>query len=123
MSMASYAGVYASTFTPPPSWTLLGTEIDLGPAGILDAGWRLPRDLVAFDEWKLAGGPMITSSDEPSLRQCGRYIDRGRQLHGAKFLGLRLIYLGAPLRSVWFDADGNPQPLLHSPYWFGEKPD
>lgn len=116
---------------PPPPWTFLGSEIPAGD-GHLDLAWSAPTDAegiepgaVLIDEIKVAGyaGQL---EDNRTLDQVRRYLDFGVATYGPRFLGVRLLALACPRRSVLWrpgppGAEGSRTLLEATPFWFGPR--
>lgn len=103
---------------PPVEWTFLGSEVPTGD-GRLDLAWMAPDDAgdvasgsVLIDEIMVAGyaGQL---EDNRTLAQIRRYLDFGASTYGSRFVGVRLLSLSAPRRSVLWrpglpGAEGSP---------------
>lgn len=118
-------------FAPPLEWTFLGSELPAGD-GKLDLAWSAPArpngpeaGSVLIDEVKVAGyaGQL---EDNRTLDQVRRYLDFGVETYGPLFVGVRLLALSAPRRSVLWrpgppGAAGSRQLLETTPFWFGPR--
>ncbi len=124
--------VIGLAMSPPPEWTFLGSELPAGD-GRLDLAWSAPMggggDLVAgsilIDEIKVASYA-AQLDDNRTLNQVHRYLDFGVATYGTRFVGVRLLALSAPRRSLLWrpgppGADGSRQLLETTPYWFGPR--
>ena len=124
--------VIGMSLCPPPPWTFLGCEVPAGD-GRLDLAWSAPADAegiepgaVLIDEIKVAGyaGQL---EDDRTHDQIRRYLDFGVATYGALFVGVRLLALSCPCRSVLWrpgppGADGSRTLLEATPFWFGPRP-
>lgn len=117
LTIAGAAAVYVERFLPPASWRSLGTELELGEGRRGDLGWA--RGWVLIDELKSADAVTAPRGNGPTLRQVVDYARLGRQRYGERFIGVRLIFLGAPNRSRLVTPDGLNVALADTPYSFG----
>jgi len=114
---------------PPPDWQFLGAEIETDD-GRLDLAWMAPDDAdgaapgsVLIDEIKVAGyaGQLETNH---TLDQVRRYLAFGVSTYGPAFIGVRLLALSGPRRSVLWrpghsGAPATRQLLETTPFGFG----
>ena len=114
IAVAGHAAVYFERFLPAPRWVCLGAEVDLGLGLRADLGFEGVGG-VFLDEIKLADSRMALRSAASTGLQVAAYAARGGVLFGSRFLGVRLLYLAAPNRSVLVHADGRRLPLADSP--------
>ena len=121
VAIAGHTAVYLRRFAPPFGWSLLGSEIDLGSAGRADLGWISPDDRILLDELKFAGGIHVPVGDGPTRQQARRYAVAAVGRWGERFIGVRVVLLGAPRRSFFIRPDLKETPLLSSPYWFDAR--
>lgn len=108
--LASTASLYFRLFALPAGWDLAGVEVR-APHCRFDLLWRnrFGGDVLA-DELKtgkagdLVGGAALEHQLERERRD-------GVELYGERFLGVRLLVLGAPRRSLFLARDGSRTPL------------
>jgi hypothetical protein len=124
--------VIGLAMSPPPEWTFMGREIPAGD-GRLDLAWSAPARegeigtaSVLIDEIKVAGYAAQLENNR-TIDQVRRYLDFGVATYGASFVGVRLLALSAPRRSLLWRpgppaAEGSRQLLEATPYWFGPRP-
>ncbi|MBN1093443.1 hypothetical protein JKP75_13245 [Blastococcus sp. TML/M2B] len=110
-NIASLTGSYFWHLLPPPGWLFAGTELDVG-VGRIDLLWRDRDDRVLIDEIK-AGSPRGISLARTSA-QVTRYGDCATRLWPDQFIGIRLLSLTEPHRSVFVRSDGGRMPLFHT---------
>ena len=101
LTVSGGTAVYLDCLRLGEGWTLLGSEVRLGDAGIVDLAWRRADGAVVFDELKTTATRQLPVGDGPTLRQAQRYTEAGARLYGPAFLGTRVLFLSAPYRS-WF---------------------
>lgn len=118
LAVAGGAGIYVTRFIPPSDCHLVGVELPVGSHRI-DLGWE--DDFVLFDEIKTADARAASTSQGPTLRQVQAYAEVGRSTYGARFAGVRLLFLGAASRSVLVRPDGRLIPLADTPFVFGRQ--
>ena len=107
-NVAALAGSYFWHLLPPAQFVFAGTELDLG-AGRVDLLWRDSDDRLLIDEIK-AGSPRELSLARTTA-QVGRYLDCATRLWPDQCLGVRLLCLVDPHRSVLVRPDGSRAPL------------
>lgn len=102
------AAVYFRLFMPAVGWTFDGSELR-GPSARFDLVWR-SADGMFVDEVK--SGRVATRRDLAAVReQAGRETQAGAAAFGERFLGVRVVSLGAPRTSFFADRDGRCTPL------------
>jgi hypothetical protein len=111
------AATYVRRFLPPPTCRLIGTEMPV-EGGRVDLVWGTGADGIIYDEVKLASGAGSHMVDGAALQQVLRYATAGRARHGDAFLGVRLLLLGAPRSSLFFDPAGRQQLLSGTRFQF-----
>lgn len=116
-NVASLAGSYYWHLLPPATWLFAGSELDVG-AGRVDLLWRDDADRLLIDEIK-AGSPRELGLAR-TRAQTGRYLDCATQLWPDQFIGIRLLSLADPHRSVLVRPDGNRVPL-HETHYINRK--
>lgn len=91
---SSSVAVYFDRFRPAPQWRLDGVEVRLD-AAVADLVWRGPRSRVLIDEVKSGATDVAANAD-----QLERLAAGGRARWPGRFVGVRLVPLGAPTRSA-----------------------
>ena len=112
-NVASLAGSYFWHLLPPAEFVFAGTELDLG-AGRVDLLWRDSDDRLLIDEIK-AGSPRELSLPRTTA-QVTRYLDCATRLWPDQCIGVRLLCLADPHRSVLVRPDGDRAPLPATTY-------
>jgi hypothetical protein len=107
-NVASLAGSYFWHLLPPAEFVFAGAELDLG-AGRVDLLWRDSDDGLLIDEIK-AGSPRELSLPRTTA-QVTRYLDCATRLWPDQCIGVRLLCLADPHRSVLVRPDGSRAPL------------
>jgi len=102
------ARTYLTTMVPAPPWRLLGTEFECG-RGPVDLAWVHADGWVFYDEIKTGPAPVISVK---WLTQVERYTSGGTKLHGAAFMGTRLIPLAGPAAPRLIARVGHPTRLI-----------
>jgi hypothetical protein len=97
------AAVYFRLFLPTVEWTFNGSEV-LSPSARFYLVWRSTAGTLV-DE--LSAGRFATQLERKALReQARRDAIAGSSKFGEKFVGLRVVILGAPRRSFLAGFDG-----------------
>lgn len=114
----AFTCLYFWHFALDDSWGFAGAEVDLG-AGHVDLmfrrdGWVLIDEVKTGIDARLALG-MTTQ------RQTDRYVVDARKVHGDRLLGVRVLALGDPARSLLKTDLGVTQLLLETPYYPGRN--
>ena len=117
-NVAALSGCYFWHLLPPATWIFAGTELDVG-VGRVDLVWRDSGDRVLIDEIK-TGSPRELGLARTAA-QVRRYLDCATQLWPDRFIGVRLLSLADPHRSVLVRPDGSRVPLHRSPYLSTKK--
>ncbi|MGK5111671.1 PD-(D/E)XK nuclease family protein [Geodermatophilus sp. CPCC 205506] len=117
-NVAALSGSYFWHLLPPATWIFAGTELDVG-VGRVDLVWRDSGDRVLIDEIK-TGSPRELGLARTTA-QVRRYLDCATQLWPDRFIGIRLLSLTEPHRSVLVRPDGSRVPLHRSPYLTAKK--
>ncbi len=120
LTVAGAAAVYLRRFLPPPGWQFLGAELRFESGARADLGWEADR--VLLDELKLVSARGVPLGEGPTARQAAAYAEAGRARYGARFAGVRLLFLGAPGRSRLVLPGGRELPLADTAYEFGTPP-
>lgn len=95
--------IYLARFRPGDAWELAGCEVRLGRA-VADLVWRDPANgAVVVDEVKTG---VVDVSDGRVADQLRRLAVGGRARWRDDFVGVRLVPLGSPARSVLVDETG-----------------
>jgi len=103
------AAVYFRLFMPTVEWTLEGAELR-GPSARFDLVWRSAGGVIV-DEIK--SGRSATRRELSAVReQAARETHAGTAVFGPRFLGVRVVCLGAPRTSFFSDRDGQCTPLV-----------
>lgn len=100
------AGVYLHRFRPESPARFLGAEVPLD-RGRADVVHELASGRVLIDEVKLG---MERHLDQTVRSQITRYLDRGSELWGSRFFGVRLCSVHQPAHSIIYtvqDRKGN----------------
>jgi hypothetical protein len=112
-NVASLVGSYFWHLLPPAEFLFAGTELDLG-AGRVDLLWRDSDDRLLIDEIK-AGSPRELSLARTTA-QVTRYLDCATRLWPDQCIGVRLLSLADPHRSVLVRPNGSQAPLPRTAY-------
>jgi hypothetical protein len=112
-NVASLAGSYFWHLLPPAEFVFAGSELDLG-VGRVDLLWRDSDDRLLVDEIK-TGSPRELSLARTTA-QVTRYLDCATQLWPDQCIGVRLLCLADPRRSVLVRPDGSRAPLPRTAY-------
>jgi hypothetical protein len=113
IAVAGHAGVYVERFLPASPWTYLGAELALGDGLRADLAFEGPAG-VFLDEVKLADARSVETRADSTHRQVTAYAAQAAEMFGSRFLGVRLLYLAAPNRSLLVRRDGGRIPLAES---------
>jgi len=113
IAVAGHAAIYLERFLPSARWQFLGAEVDLGDGLRADLAFE-SEDGVIIDELKLADARAVARGRARVEQQVTAYAAHGAELWGSRFLGVRLLYLGAPNRSLAIEPDGRRLPLVES---------
>ena len=96
-----------------PSWAFIGAELDLG-TGHIDLAFE-QQGRIILDEVK-SGIDARIALGQATKEQTDRYVCDGRALHGERFVGVRVLALADPGRSLLKTDAGVSQLLLETPY-------
>ncbi len=110
---AALSGCYFWHLLPPDTFAFAGAELDLG-AGRVDLVWRDGDDRLLVDEIKAGSARELGLAR--TATQIARYLDCATRLWADQFLGIRLLCLADPHRSVLVRPDGTRTPLSQSDY-------
>jgi len=111
--VAGLAAQYFWHLALPASWRFVGAEYAIGRRR-LDLLHRDTGGAVLLDEVK--AGHVRQLGVERTREQIDRYVDCAVALWRDRFLGIRLLSLSDPDRSVFVDPDGTHRPLRDTPY-------
>lgn len=104
------AGVYLSRFHPrTQDWSLLGVELVSGSSRF-DLVYE-SRHGVLIDELKLGQG---RSGESLVREQIDKYVKRGSEMWGERFLGVRMCSVHEPARARFFPQKSRRSSLLAS---------
>jgi hypothetical protein len=95
------------------TWKFIGSELDLG-VGHIDLAFE-QRSRILIDEVK-SGLDARLALGTATHQQTDRYVADGRELHGRGFLGVRVLSLTDPDRSLLKSDVGVSQLLTETPY-------
>jgi hypothetical protein len=112
-NVASLAGSYYWHLLPPATWLFAGTELDVG-AGRVDLLWRDSDDRLLIDEIKAGSARELGLAR--TAAQITRYLDCATQRWPDQFIGIRLLSLADPHRSVLVRPDRSRTPLHQTDY-------
>ena len=112
-NVASLSGGYFWHLLPPARWLFAGTELDIG-AGRVDLFWRDSADRLLIDEIKAGSARELGLTR--TAAQITRYLDCAAQRWPDQFIGIRLLSLADPHRSVLVRPDGSRTPLHRTDY-------
>ena len=102
------AGVYLSRFHPRSrDWSLVGVELVSGSSRF-DLAYE-SRHGVIIDELKLGQG---RSGESLVREQIDKYVDRGSEVWGDRFLGVRMCSVHEPARARFFPPKSRRSSLL-----------
>lgn len=96
-----------------PSWKFVGAELGLG-TGHIDLTFE-QAGRILLDEVKSGIDSRIVLG-RATNEQTDRYVRDGRELHGELFVGVRVLALADPGRSLLKTDTGVSQLLLETPY-------
>lgn len=116
MRVASSTGTYLRRFAPGAA-VLVGCELPVG-GGVADLVWRHDGRF-AVDEIKSGS---VDIDDEQLVAQVARFITGGRAMWGDRFVGVRVVPLARPARSM-FVVDVVDDVLVSGPvpHWLGVR--
>jgi hypothetical protein len=115
--VALRASAYLRWLRPSPdTWRLLGEEATVGE-GRVDLLWSDRDGRLLADELKMASNRRQVL-DRDTRTQLARYTRDLHEATGDRYLGLRVITLSAPRRSLFVYTDEHYGPLDRSPFWF-----
>jgi hypothetical protein len=110
--LASATAIYFRLVLPATDWQFLGSEMVI-PGGSLDLVFESVAGEVLADEIKSGRTPDLV--DKPALdKQIERELAGGLERFGVLFVGVRVLFLGAPSKSFIARADGTRDPLDRS---------
>jgi hypothetical protein len=110
IAIGTGAAVYLERFMLPDPWAFAGAEVELAPGAIADVVWSGP-DGVVVDEIKTADGRVAGRASAARRDQVDRLTASGISAYGERFLGVRLIFVGASGHSVAYRVGRPPRPL------------
>lgn len=121
--VAGFAACFGQYFLPTLGWTLLGAELELPGRVRADLGWTREADgAVILDEIKVDIRPG-TLGRGPTQDQLTALLKAGRTAYADRFAGVRLLYVAAPRRSLFWHPDGRVSALDATGLWFeGVRP-
>lgn len=93
-------GVYARRFVLDTDWTFKGAEVN-APGSRFDLVWEHDDGRVLIDEIKRGA---TRNNHTAANQQVQRYLKAGKTLFGSQFVGVRLIWVSAPLGSQFYAA-------------------
>ncbi len=96
-----------------PSWAFVGAELDLG-TGQIDLAFE-QGGCILVDEVK-SGIDSRIALGRTTHQQTDRYVRDAQELHGERFVGVRVLALSDPGRSLLKTGPGVSQLLLETPY-------
>jgi hypothetical protein len=100
---------YFRFFLPDPAWTLLGCELRAGRCPF-DLVWKTPEGRIVIDEIK--AGRLQTKPEREAVEgQLARQLTAAQHKWHSHFSGIRLLWIGAPLHSVFVRPDGVRVPI------------
>lgn len=105
--------VYFRRLLPPTDWSFHGAELRLG-SGRADLVWTNPDGLLLLDEIKTGSPRQLLLPN--TRRQIDRYRDCAQLAWPGQFVGVRLLSLIDPSRSLFIASDGSTHPLDTTDY-------
>jgi hypothetical protein len=100
---------YFRFFLPSAGWTLLGTEVTADGCRF-DVVWETPEKQVIIDEIK--AWRVETRLDREAVEeQLPPALAAAQGTWGSRFVGIRVLWIGAPLHSVLVRPDGAREQL------------
>jgi len=115
-SLAGYLGVYLWRAYPPGPWRLAAVEPSY-PGGAADLLWAHPDGRRLLDEIKIDSVPARAGGARRKvITQIQRHTAYGAASFGQDYVGLRLLTLSTPRRSMFIPPDGPWIALLTTPW-------
>lgn len=115
-ALAGFLGVYLWRAWPPSPWRLAAVE-PAYPGGAADLLWEHPDGRRLLDELKIDSMPATHGGHRRKvLQQLERHTAFGIAEFGEQYLGLRLLTLSTPRRSLFIPPAGQRVALLTTPW-------
>ena len=121
--VVEYACLYADRFLPPQDWTFIGAEVPLDGGRRVDLAWADPRSggrpakpQVLLDEIKVDGYVDRTRQRTTWEQQALDYLQLAAAQRRVDVLGVRVLTLNTPRRSVLLTSDSAKKLLVDTPY-------
>jgi hypothetical protein len=107
--LAACVSVYFRFFLPGEEWTFIDSELGASSAP-LDLVFAHCSGAVRADELKTTRLPKLTDREKLD-RQLAGELAGGAEFFGARFDGVRVLFVAAPKASFFVDRDGVRTPL------------
>jgi hypothetical protein len=101
--------VYFRLFALDEEWHFVGAEVPVRGSRV-DLVFEGKDDRVLVDELK-TGRIQTVEEKRAAEEQLRRHVAAGAAEYGARFAGVRQLWLGAPARSMWAKPDGSSETL------------